>query len=177
MCGGNPNHDAYGFCNWGTGYIMAEYYTTGSTGRFLRWWNVATYAAFTIASPDMIALAAGEIVNPRRTIPRMAKLVFYRLFSFYVIGVIRVGILCSSQDPLLLGALDARLPGAAASPWVIGIQNLGITGLPHIINSLFLLSGWSCDNAYLYSSSQALYSLAKGKSHINKCIRTGPDGS
>jgi amino acid transporter len=141
MCGGNPNHDAYGFRNWGTGGVMAEHYTTGRTGPFLGWWNIAMYAAFTITGPDMIALTAGEIINPRRTIPRMAKLVFYRLFGFYVIGVICVGILCSSHDPLLLGAVDARLPGAAASPWVIGIQNLGITGLPHMINALLLLSG------------------------------------
>jgi hypothetical protein len=32
--GGNPKHDAYGFRNWTEG-VMFEYYTEGTTGRFL----------------------------------------------------------------------------------------------------------------------------------------------
>lgn len=100
------------------------------------------YAAFTIAGPDMLAISAGEIQNPRHTIPRTAKLIFYRLVGFYVIGVLAVGILCSSRDERLLGAIEDGSAGAAASPWVIGIQNLGIEGLPSLINFLILLSGW-----------------------------------
>ena len=162
MAGGNPDKDAYGFRNWGNGNAMHEYYTTGSTGRFLAWWEVVIYAAFTIAGPDMIALAAGEIQNPRRTIPRVAKLIFYRLVGFYIVGVLCVGIVCSSTDEGLLSAIDAGEPGAAASPWVVGIKNLRVSALPDIINALIMLSGWSCGNAYLYSSSRTLYGLAKG---------------
>jgi amino acid transporter len=162
MSGGNPQHDAYGFRNWGNGNAMHEYYTTGDTGRFLGWFKVVIYAAFTIAGPDMIALAAGEIQNPRRTIPRVAKLIFYRLVGFYVVGVLCVGIICSSRDPMLLGAIENSEPGAAASPWVVGIKNMSIRVLPDLVNALIMISGWSCGNAYLYSSSRTLYGLAKG---------------
>jgi yeast amino acid transporter len=110
----------------------------------------------------VIALAAGEIQNPRRTIPRVAKLIFYRLVGFYVVGVLCVGIICSSRDPMLLGAIANSEPGAAASPWVVGIKNLGIGVLPDLVNALIMISGWSCGNAYLYSSSRTLYGLAKG---------------
>lgn len=103
--------------------------------------SVVIYAGFTIAGPDMLAISAGEIVNPRHTIPRVAKLIFYRLVGFYVVGVIAVGIICSSRDERLLGATSDGSVGAAASPWVIGIQNLGIVGLPSLINALILLSG------------------------------------
>jgi amino acid transporter len=167
MCGGNPQKKAYGFSNWGDGNAMHPYYTEGATGRFLGWWEVVMYAAFTIAGPDMIALSAGEVQNPRRTIPRVAKLIFYRLVGFYVVGVLCVGIICSSRDPGLLGAIKNGEPGAAASPWVVGIKNLGIQGLPDLINALILLSGWSCGNAYLYASSRTLYSLARGKSILS----------
>lgn len=153
MCGGNPRGDAYGFRYWTDGMAMHPYYAEGMTGRFLGFWSTVRYAAFTVAGPDLISLAAGEIINPRRTIPRVAKLVFYRLVGFYVVGVFAVGILCSSRDDRLLGALESGDNGAAASPWVIGIQNLGISGLPSLINAVILLSGWSCGNAYLYSSS------------------------
>ncbi|KAI1336372.1 amino acid permease/ SLC12A domain-containing protein [Xylariaceae sp. FL0016] len=176
MCGGNPHHDAYGFRNWGNGNYMHEYYTTGNTGRFLGWWEVVIYAGFTIAGPDMIALAAGEIQNPRRTIPRVARMIFYRLVGFYVVGVLCVGILTSSRDPGLLGAIENGEPGAGASPWVIGIKNLGISGLPDLINACILLSGWSCGNAYLYSSSRTLYGLARdgqAPKIFAKCTKDG----
>lgn len=162
MCGGNPRNDAYGFRYWGDGNAIHSYYAPGGTGRFLGFWSVCMYASFTIAGPDMIALSAGEIQNPRRTIPRVARLIFYRLVGFYVIGVLAVGIICSSRDERLLGALEDGSAGSAASPWVIGIENLGITGLPDLINFLILLSGLSCGNAYLYSSSRTLYGLARG---------------
>lgn len=163
MCGGNPKKDAYGFRHWGGGKAMRSYYADGATGRLCGWWKVILYAGFTIAGPDMLSLSAGEIQNPRRTIPRVAKLIFYRLVGFYVFGVLAVGIICSSEDKRLLGAMADGASGAAASPWVIGIQNLGITGLPDLINFLILTSGLSCGNAYLYSSSRTLYGLARGK--------------
>ncbi|KAI9164061.1 Proline-specific permease [Paramyrothecium foliicola] len=177
MAGGNPRHDAYGFRNWGDGNYMHPYFADGDTGRFLGWWKVVLYAGFTIAGPDMIALSAGEIVNPRRTIPRVAKLIFYRLVGFYVIGVLCVGIICSSRDATLMAALDSDdAAGSGASPWVIGIHNLGITGLPDLINFLILLSAWSCGNAYLYSSSRTLYGLARdgqAPKFLLKCTKSG----
>ncbi|KAL2408413.1 putative proline-specific permease put4 [Exophiala dermatitidis] len=176
MVGGNPKHDAYGFRYWKDGMAMHPYYTTGTTGRLLGWWSVVRYAAFTVAGPDLISLAAGEIQNPRRTIPRVARLVFYRLVGFYVFGVLCVGVLCSSRDTRLMGALKDGSAGAAASPWVIGIENLGITGLPGFINFLIMLAGWSCGNAYLYSASRTLYSLSRdgqAPKFLMKCTKAG----
>lgn len=161
MVGGNPRNDAYGFRYWKHGNAMHPYYTTGNTGRFLGWWSVVRYAAFTTSGPDMLAVSSGEIQNPRHTIPRVAKLIFYRLVGFYVIGVLCVGIICSSRDAGLINAIENGASGAAASPWVIGIQNLSISGLPGLINVLILLSGWSCGNAYLYATSRTLYSMAR----------------
>ncbi|KAK5945062.1 hypothetical protein PMZ80_002265 [Knufia obscura] len=176
MLGGNPRNDRYGFRYWTNGNAMHPYYTDGSTGRFLGFWSVVIYAAFTVGGPDFVALAAGEIVNPRKTIPKVARLIFWRLVGFYIIGVLAVGIICSSRDNRLIGALDSGAAGSAASPWVIGIQNLGISGLPDLINALILLSGWSCGNAYLYSSSRTLYGLARdgqAPKFFMKCTKSG----
>ncbi|KAI8682138.1 AA-permease domain-containing protein [Fusarium keratoplasticum] len=176
MCGGNPRGDAYGFRYWGGGNAMHTYYTDGATGRFLGFWSVVIYAAFTIGGPDLICFTAGEIQNPRHTIPRVARLIFYRLAFFYVVGVLAVGIICSSRDERLMSAIENGDSGAAASPWVIGIENLGIQGLPHVINAVILLSGWSCGNAYLYSTSRSLYGLARdglAPKFLMKCTRSG----
>ncbi|CAI7582211.1 unnamed protein product [Penicillium pancosmium] len=175
MVGGNPKHDVYGFRNWTYG-VMYEYYTDGVTGRFLGFFSVMVYAAFSVAGPDLPALAAGEIQNPRHTIPRVVKATFWRIVGFYVIGVLAVGTICSPRDPRLISAIDDAAAGSAASPWVIGIQNLDIKGLPDLINLLILLSGWSCGNAYLYSSSRTLYSLARdgqAPKFLLKCTKSG----
>ncbi|EWZ32763.1 amino acid permease-domain-containing protein [Fusarium oxysporum Fo47] len=162
MVGGNPHHDAYGFRNWKNGDMAHEYYADGATGIFLSICICVRYAVFTIGGPDIISLSAGEIRNPRKTIPKVAKLIVGRILFFYVVGILAVGIICNSRDPRLLGAIETGEAGAAASPWVLGLLRLDIRGfLPGLINFLILLSGWSCGNAYLYSSSRTLYSLAQ----------------
>jgi len=91
-------------------------------------------------------------------------------------GVLCLGIICSSRDPRLLSSLNDGSTGAAASPWVIGIANLGISGLASFVNALILLSGWSCGNAFLYSSSRTLYSLAldgQAPRFFLKCTASG----
>ncbi|KAH7152740.1 amino acid permease-domain-containing protein [Dactylonectria macrodidyma] len=177
MVGGNPHHDAYGFRNWGGGNLAHPYYTEGATGYFLSICISVRYAVFTLGGPDIISLAAGEIRNPRRTIPKVAKLIVARILFFYIVGVLAVGILCNSRDPRLLGAIESGEAGAAASPWVLGLINLDIKGfLPSLINALILLSGLSCGNAFLYSSSRTLYSLAQdgqAPKIFLKCTKVG----
>ncbi|KAI9375595.1 amino acid permease/ SLC12A domain-containing protein [Aspergillus egyptiacus] len=175
MLGGNPKGDRYGFRHWTDG-VMYEFKGEGDTGRFLGVFHVMVYAAFSLAGPDMPSLAAGEIQNPRFTIPRVCKMIFWRIVGFYVIGTLAVGIICDSHDPRLISSIENGDAGSAASPWVIGIENLGIGGLPDLINALILLSGWSCGNAYVYASSRTLYSLAKdgqAPKFLLKCTKSG----
>ncbi|KAL2209861.1 hypothetical protein CC79DRAFT_1347315 [Sarocladium strictum] len=177
MVGGNPRGDAYGFRNWANGDFAHPYYTTGATGYFLSVCISVRYAVFTVAGPDILSLAAGEIRNPRKTIPRTAKLIAARIISFYLLGVLAVGIICNSRDPRLLGAIDSGSAGAAASPWVLGLLNAGVSGfLPHLINAIILMSGLSCGNAFLYAASRTLYSLAQdgmAPKVLLKCTKAG----
>ena len=162
MVGGNPKGDAYGFRNWTGGEAMHPYYADGAAGRFLGIWISVRYAVFTVGGPAFLALSAGEISNPRRTIPRVAKLIVWRVCGLYVMGAFAVGIMCPSRDPAYLEAVNNGEPGAGSSPWVFGIRKLGITTfLPDAINFMILLSGLSCGNTFLYTASRSLYSLAQ----------------
>uniref|UniRef100_A0A0B7KA37 Amino acid permease/ SLC12A domain-containing protein n=1 Tax=Bionectria ochroleuca TaxID=29856 RepID=A0A0B7KA37_BIOOC len=176
MAGGNPNHDAYGFRNWSGGNFVHSYYAEGATGIFLSICVSVRYAGFTVAGPDILALAAAEMRNPRKTIPSVAKVILYRIVGVYIVGIVAVGIICSSRDPRLMGAIDSGEAGAAASPWVLGLMKRISGFLPGFINALIMLSGWSCGNAYLYSSSRTLYSLAqdgKAPKILLKCTKSG----
>lgn len=134
---------------------------TGATGRFLGFFSVLIYATFTYAGIEMLVAASGEVMDPRRNIPKAVSRVIWRILFFYVLGSLAIGCLVASDDEHLLGAQAANALGAARSPWVIGITNSGIKVLPHIINAAILSSAVSSANAFLYTGSRYLYALAQ----------------
>ncbi len=143
MVGGNPRHDHFGFRWWYEPGAFAELYAEGDLGRFHGFMACLIVAAFTIAGPDYVSMAAGEAENPRVVMPRAYNSVFYRLAIFFVLGSLAVGILVPYNDPELIAALTSGSPGAAASPYVVAMNRLGIPVLPHIVNALILTSAFS----------------------------------
>ncbi|KAK0869974.1 hypothetical protein LTS02_002749 [Friedmanniomyces endolithicus] len=141
--GGGPSHDSLGFRYWSPhnpgafAPYLASSTTTTATSHFLAYWTATIRAGFAfILSPELLAVAAGEAIAPRRNLPKAARRYIYRLALFYGFGSLAIGIL------------------------VIGIQNAGIHGLNHAINAAILTSAWSAGNAFLYSGSRTLYSLS-----------------
>ncbi|GAP85148.1 putative amino-acid permease inda1 [Rosellinia necatrix] len=156
--GGGPNHDPLYFKNWqDPPGAFVPYLTGGAFGRFLAFWTAFARAGFSfITSPELIALSAGETVAPRRNIPKAAGRFVWRLAAFYGLGSLVIGVLVPNDDPRLLsGSSDA-----SASPFVIGIQRAGIPVLNHLINAAVLTSAWSAGNAFCFSGSRVLYSMA-----------------
>ena len=155
--GGGPNQTGVrGFWYWDHPGAFVEYNATGSTGRFLGYWHALVSAGFAfITSPELIAIAAGESVAPRRNIPKAARRFVWRLAIFYGVSSLLIGILVPSDRKELLGAGNA-----GASPFVIGIQDVGIKVLNHIINVAILTSAWSAGNSFVYSGSRVLYSMS-----------------
>jgi yeast amino acid transporter len=157
--GGGPSHDRIGFRYWEPNNPGAfkPYLVGGSTGRFLAYWTAFVRAGFAfITSPELIALAAGETVAPRRNIPKAARRYVWRLALFYGFGSLAIGVIVPFDDPRLLSPTS----NASASPFVIGIARAGIKGLNHVINAAILTSAWSAGNAFLYSGSRVLYSMS-----------------
>ncbi|EAQ93042.1 hypothetical protein CHGG_01277 [Chaetomium globosum CBS 148.51] len=157
MAGGAPGAGAIGFTYWNNPGAFKEYVGTGATGRFTAYWTAFVRAGFSfITSPELIGLAAGETVAPRRNIPKAARRFLYRLALFYGVSSLIIGAIVPYDDKQLL----TETADASASPWVIGIQRAGIGGLNHVINAAILTSAWSAGNAFLYSGSRILYSMA-----------------
>ncbi|KAJ5403796.1 hypothetical protein N7509_003667 [Penicillium cosmopolitanum] len=172
MLGGNPLGDRFGFRYWNEPGAFNEFYKTGDTGRFLGFLAAVITASFTIAGPDYVSMAAGETMNPRVVLPKAFNGVFYRLTAFFVLGVLCVGILVPYNDPTMADAFDNDKPGAAASPYVISMDRLGIPILPHIVNAVVLTASFSAGNSYVYCASRSLYGLAlekKAPAFLTKC--------
>ncbi|KAK0818123.1 hypothetical protein LTR91_005807 [Friedmanniomyces endolithicus] len=163
MVGGNPRHDAYGFRYWKNPGAFAEHITTGSLGKFEGFLAALWSASFTVVGPEYISMVAAEAKRPRIYIKNAFKTVYWRFGIFFIGGALAVGIVIPYNDKTLVGILAGTSTGAgtaAASPYVIAMQNLGIGVLPNIVNALMVTSIFSAGNTYTYCATRSLYGLA-----------------
>ncbi|KAK2875363.1 hypothetical protein FQN49_001657 [Arthroderma sp. PD_2] len=176
MLGANPLGDRYGFRYWREPGPFAETYKTGSLGKWLGFLQCLIIASFTIAGPDYVSMAAGEAENPRESMPKAYKAVFYRLTAFFMLGSLAVGINVPFDDKTMKDAFLNDLPGATASPYVISMRRLQIRVLPDIVNAMVLSAAFSAGNSYVYCASRCLYGLAlEGKAPriFTRCAKNG----
>ncbi|VUC34759.1 unnamed protein product [Clonostachys rosea] len=163
MVGGNPKHDAYGFRYWKNPGPMAEYQSKGDLGRFEGFLAALWAASFCIVGPEFIAIVAAEAKRPRIYIKNAFKTMYWRFGLFFIGGALCVGIVIPYNDPTLVGIISGDKSGGgtgAASPYVIAMMNLGVEGLPHLVNALLLTSIFSAGNAFTYCSTRTLYGMA-----------------
>ncbi|KAG1867740.1 amino acid permease/ SLC12A domain-containing protein, partial [Suillus subluteus] len=126
--GGSPTHDRIGFRYWKNPGPFVQYNgIEGAKGRFLGWCAVLTQAAFSFIGTEIVAIAAGEAKNPRRTLPKAIRRVYIRILVFYIGGTLVIGLLVPSNNPLL-----KLTSSTARSPFVIAIELAGIKYLPSV---------------------------------------------
>lgn len=148
--GGTPNG----------GYIGGQYWQ--SPGAFNNGFkglcSVFVMAAFAFAGTELVGLAAAETLNPRKSLPTAIKQVFWRITLFYIVALTLIGLLVPYTDTRLLSSDDNA--SAAASPFVIAIENAGIDVLPSVMNVVILVAVLSVGNSSVFGSSRTLAALA-----------------
>ncbi|KAA8651269.1 hypothetical protein EYZ11_006775 [Aspergillus tanneri] len=154
--GGVKGQPRLGFRYWKEPGPFVEYIATGTWGRFLGFWAVMTNAVYSFSGVESLAMAAAEMRNPRRNIPRACKRVFVRITLFYFLAVLIVGMLVRSDDP----HLGDQSGTATQSPFVIAAVRAGIHVVPSIINAGVLSSAWSASNQSILAGTRTLYGLA-----------------
>ncbi|PMD44336.1 amino acid permease-like protein [Hyaloscypha variabilis F] len=166
VCGGGPDHHAYGFQYWRNPGPFVEYLgIKGDLGHFLGFWSSFGNAIYAYSGIENISIAAAETQSPRRNIPIAARRIFWRVCIFYILSIFMVGLIVPSNDPNLLHSTG----NAAQSPFVIAAKRAGIKVVPSIINFVVLTSAWSAGNSVLLGSSRTLY----GKSWETGMAREG----
>lgn len=155
VCGGGPVGGYIGGANWhNPGAFVGD--TAGK--RFKGVCSVFVTAAFSFAGSELVGLASAETANPRKSLPRAAKQVFWRITLFYIISLCLIGLLVPYNDKRLIGASSVD---AAASPFVLAIRNHGIKGLPSVINVVILIAVLSVGNSAVFGCSRTLTALAE----------------
>ncbi|KAF4540694.1 Amino acid permease [Lasiodiplodia theobromae] len=150
-CGGVPTDTR--------GYIGARYWHEPGAFRngFKGFCSVFVTAAFSFGGTEMVGLAAAEAANPRRSLPKATRQVFWRIFLFYILNVFIMGLVVPSDSDVLLGASGAN---TKASPFVLAVELAGIKALPHVINAVITMAVLSVANSCTYGSTRVLQALA-----------------
>lgn len=112
--------------------------------------------AFTFSGTELVGMAAAEAENPRTSIPRAIRSVFWRLLIFYIGTLIVLGFLIPFNDPLLL---SSDVTQVAASPFTIVFKNAGLVVAATFMNAVVLTSVLSCGNSGLFCASRMLYAM------------------
>lgn len=166
-CGGVPTDNR--------GYIGAHYWHDPGAFRngFKGFCSVFVTAAFAFGGTELVGLAAAEAADPRKSLPKATKQVFWRITFFYVVSLFIVGLILPSDDKSLIGSSGAN---TKASPFVLAIQMAGIKGLPSVFNAVITISVLSVANSCSFASTrtmQALGATGMGPRALTKIDRKG----
>lgn len=143
----------------GNGFIGAKHWH--NPGAFSHGFKgviaVLVSATYSLAGTELVALTTAESkVNPRIALPSAIKMVFYRIIVFYMITLTLITFLVPYNESQLVTGSQAF-----ASPFVIAIEEGGITALASIINVVILVSLLSIGNSAVYGFSRTILSLAE----------------
>ena len=108
-----------------------------------------TITMFQFMGGEMVLVTAAESESPRRDLPTAARYMYLLPVSFYLVGILLLGLCVNYLDPILVHPhieyypAGSRLRGITTgtrSPFIIVILTAGIHGLPGFLNAAFIFS-------------------------------------
>ncbi|CCE78322.1 Piso0_000943 [Millerozyma farinosa CBS 7064] len=142
-----------------TDFIGGKYWKQpGAYTNFKGLCSVFVTSAFSLGGTEFISLTASEQRDPRKAIPSACKLVFFRIAVLFMGPLALIGLLVPHDSSRLMGSDSSTVH---SSPFVIAAELYGVKVLPHIFNSVILLSTISVATAAMYSAPRLLQSLAE----------------
>lgn len=117
-------------------------------------WMAAIIAVFSFSGIEMIAVAAGEAADPKKSVPRAMRSMMARLFLFYILAL---GIMLA-----IVPWTDVGAKAVDQSPFVKVFTSFGFTAAAGVMNFVVLSAALSAMNSSLYMSTRMMFSLARG---------------
>lgn len=126
---------------------------------------VMSGVVFAYASIEMVGVAAGEMENPEREVPRAVNAVILRIAVFYVGSIV-----------LLASMLPTSLYKGGVSPFVSVFDRMGVTWMGDAIQFILIVAAMSSLNSGLYTTARVLRSMAhngQAPGFTNKMSKSG----
>lgn len=109
---------------------------------------VLSGVVFAYAAIEMVGIAAGEMADPRREVPKAVNAVIVRIAVFY----------CGSLL-LIVSMLPTSEFKAGISPFVTIFGRMGMDWMAAVIQAILIIAAMSSINSGLYSTGRVLRSL------------------
>lgn len=138
-----------------------------STGDF-HWYGpilIMSSVVFAYAAIEMVAVAAGEMEDPDREVPRAVNAVVLRIGVFYVGSIL-----------LLVAMLPTSDYKSGTSPFVTVFDRLGFGGIGDVVQAILIIAAMSSLNSGLYSTGRVLRSLGMAKQAPGFTLRMSASG-
>lgn len=120
---------------------------------------------FAFSGTELIAITAGEVKEPEKTIPQAIHTTLWRLIIFFVGSMIVMACLIPYQKA-----------GVTQSPFVYVFNRLGVPYAGDLMNFVVLTAIVSAANSGLYASTRMLWSLANEGTLPAKLAKTNQRG-
>ncbi len=113
---------------------------------------VMSGVVFAYAAIEMVGVAAGEMENSEREVPKAVNAVIFRIGIFYCGSIL-----------LLVSMLPTTEYTSGTSPFVTVFQRLGLDWMGALIQAILIVAALSSLNSGLYSTGRVLRSLGMSK--------------
>ncbi|AKU17416.1 amino acid permease [Luteipulveratus mongoliensis] len=113
---------------------------------------VMSGVVFAYAAIEMVGVAAGEMADPKREVPKAVNAVVMRIAVFYVGSLI-----------LLVSMLPTSEYTSGISPFVTVFGRMGLDWMGDVIQVVLIIAAMSSLNSGLYSTGRVLRSLGMSK--------------
>src|SRR3990167_3395502 len=112
-------------------------------------------AGFSFQGSELIGIAAGESEDPKHTIPKATKQVFWRILLFFVLSILIISLLIPNSI-LKLGESTVQ-----TSPFTLIFEKIGIAFSASLMNAVILTAILSAGNSGMYAATRMFWFLAK----------------
>lgn len=127
-------------------------------GGFFAILGVFMAAGYSFQGTELVGVAAGESENPRESVPRAIRQVFWRILLFYILAIFVIAIIIPYTHPSLLAS---DLNDINTSPFTLVFEKAGFAFAAAVMNAVILSSVLSAGNSGMYASTRVLWVLAK----------------
>ncbi|MCD7034060.1 amino acid permease [Metabacillus sp. GX 13764] len=124
-------------------------------GGFLTTLGVFMAAGFSFQGTELLGVAAGETEDPKKSIPKAIKSVFWRILLFYILAIFVIGLLIPFTNENLANG------DVTVSPFTLVFDKVGIAFAASIMNAIILTAVLSAGNSGMYASTRMLWDLAR----------------
>ncbi|KAK2059961.1 amino acid permease [Colletotrichum caudatum] len=114
-------------------------------------------AGMSYGGTELLGMTAAECKNPQKALPLATKVVFARIFFFYIVSLLLLGFVVPSNHP----GLASTGHGAKYSPFTLAAELANIQHLPSFFNALIVVAIISMANTSIFAASRAFQALCE----------------